>query len=316
MRVIITGGTGLIGRSLVEALACQGSEVIVLSRDPARAARVFERLDRARVHAAGWDGRTAEGWGHLLSVDTAIVNLAGASPAHWRWTPAYRTRILQSRLQAARAVMQAMRRYSPPAVLIQASASGYYGNRGQETLTEASPPGQGFRAEVCQAWEACAAGAPTRCCLLRTGMVLDMRAGAFPPLLRFAQLLGSALGSGQQWVPWIHHVDVTAAICFLLESGGLAGLFNLCAPDVVTHKEFQQAVRRVLRRPGVVTIPAGALRAALGELSSVVLDSQRMTPQRLLEAGFRFEYPRLDGALHDLLREERKPIAHDLRWRH
>lgn len=147
-------------------------------------------------------------------------------------------------------------------------------------------------------------------------MVLDMRAGAFPPLLRFAQLLGSALGSGQQWVPWIHHVDVTAAICFLLESGGLAGPFNLCAPDVVTHKEFQRAVRRVLRRPGVVTLPAGALRAALGELSSVVLDSQRMTPQRLLEAGFRFEYPRLDGALHDLLREERKPIAHDLRWRH
>ena len=201
MRVIIAGGTGLIGRPLAAALARRGHEVVVLSRDPALAARAFERRGLASIRTVGWDGRTAQGWGELIVGESAIVNLAGASPAHWRWTNAYRARILESRLHAGEAVMQAIARYGPPDVLVQASASGYYGDRGQIVLTEASLPGRGFRAEVCQAWEASTARAATRRCVLRTGIALDTSAGAFPPLLRFARLLGSQLATGSSGYP-------------------------------------------------------------------------------------------------------------------
>src|SRR5260221_2869678 len=305
MRVIIAGGTGLIGKPLAESLARQGHEVIVLSRDPVLAARIFADHGRANVRSVGWDGRTAQGWGELIAGESAIVNLAGASPAHWRWTTAYRVRIRESRLCAGEALMQAIERHGSPDVLVQASASGYYGDRGQEGPTKAHPPGQGFRADVCRAWEASTASAATRRCILRTGMLLDTSAGAFPPLLRFARLLGCRLGDGRQWLPWVHNADVISAIRFLIEHRDLSGPFNLCAPEPATHQEFMRAVRHILRRPGVFTLPAWALRVALGELSSVVLDSQRMAPQRLTDAAFRFEYPQLDGALRHLLHQER-----------
>src|SRR5258706_4630441 len=284
MRVIIAGGTGLIGRPLAAALARRGHEVVVLSRDPALAARTFERRGLASIRTVGWDGQTAQGWGELIGGESAIVNLAGASPAHWRWTNGYRARILESRLHAGEAVMQAIERYGPPDVLVQASASGYYGDRGQVVLTEASLPGRGFRAEVCQAWEASTARAATRRYVLRTGIVLDTSAGAFPPLLRFARLLGSQLGNGQQWLPWIHNADVTHAIQFLLEHRALSGPFNLCAPMPATHQEFMQAMRRVLRRPAIFTLPAWALRVALGENPRGVLDNHGMTPQHRVGA--------------------------------
>lgn len=297
----MTGGTGLIGRALVELLAQQGYEIIVLSRNPALAARTFRQRGLVGVQTVGWDAQTAQGWGELISRAGTIVNLAGASPAHWRWTKAYRAGILESRLRAGEAVMQAMERYGPPEVLVQASAAGYYGDGGQEILTEASAAGRGFRAEVCQAWEASTASAKTRRCILRTGFVLDTHAGAFPPLLCFARLLGSQLGNGQQWMPWIHRRDVARAILFLIEQRALSGPFNLCAPEAATNRDFLRAVRRELKRFPVFPLPAGVLRALLGELSTVVLDSQRLLPQRLLEADFQFSYPRLDEAIRQLL---------------
>ncbi len=304
MRVIITGGTGLIGRSLAQLLAPQGYEVIVLSRRPALADQMFHQRGLTRIQTIGWDARSALGWGELITSESAIVNLAGATPAHWRWTRSYRMHILESRLHAGKAVMQAIERYGPPKVLVQASASGYYGDRGQELLTEASLPGQGFRTMVCQKWEASTAYAQTRRCLVRTGLVLDTHEGAFPPLLRFAQLLGSQLGDGQQWVPWIHKVDVARAIQFLLKHQTLSGPFNLCAPEAVTNRELLRIVRHVLKRFPVFPLPAVALRVLLGELSTVVLDSQHLLPQRLTEANFRFEYSQLEQALQDLLREK------------
>src|SRR5579885_3576797 len=308
MRVIITGGTGLIGRSLVALLAQGNYEIIVVSRQPALAAQKFRQQGLTSVRGVEWDAQTAHGWGALINRDSAIINLAGASPAHWRWTRAYRAHILESRLHAGRAVMQAMERYGPPAVLVQASAAGYYGDRGQELLTEASSPGQGFRAEVCRAWEASTANAQTRRCVLRTGFVLDTQAGAFPAFQRFAGLLGSHMGSGQQWLPWIYKADVARAIQFLIEQPALSGPFNLCAPEVVTNREFLRSVRRVLRRFPVFPLPAFVLRALLGELSTVVLDSQRLLPQRLLEAGFPFGHPQLDEALRHLLQEKNPPV--------
>jgi uncharacterized protein (TIGR01777 family) len=301
MRVLILGGTGLIGRSLVSHLAREGYEVVVVSRQPALAAQKIHQQGVTNVQSVGWDAQTARGWGELINKESAIINLAGASPAHWHWTRSYKARILQSRLHAGGAVMQAIERYGPPSVLIQASASGYYGDRGQELLTETSSLGWGFRAQVCQEWEASTAHAQIRCCILRTGLVLDTREGAFPPLLRFAQLLGSRLGDGEQWVPWIHNVDVARAIQFLLEQQTLSGPFNLCAPQAVTSRELLRAVQRVLRRPPVFPLPAWALRLLLGELAMVVLDSQHLLPQRLTEAHFQFAYPQLEQALRDLL---------------
>jgi uncharacterized protein (TIGR01777 family) len=301
VRVIITGGTGLIGRSLCRTLAGRSYETIVLTRDPTQAAHAFHHLGLPGVKIVGWDARTADGWGEFIRPDSAIVNLAGASPAHWRWTKKYRTRILESRLHAGEALIQAMERYGSPDVLVQASAAGYYGDRGQELLTESSPPGQGFRAEVAQAWEASVATARTRCCLLRTGLVLDAHAGIFPSLRHFAQLLGSRLGNGDQWIPWIHVEDAARTICFLLEQQTLSGPCNLCSPEAVSNREFLRATQRTLRRFALVPLPAPGLRLLLGELSTVVLDSQHLVPQRLLEARFPFHYSSLDQALRQLL---------------
>lgn len=312
MRVIVTGGSGLIGRALLEVLAprdglrddLRHDEVIVLSRDPVRAASQFARQPHVRV--VGWDGRSADGWGHLVSRDCALVNLAGASPAHWRWTPRHKARIRESRLRAIAAVAQAITHYGPPGVLVQASASGYYGDRGDELLDESSPPGTGFRAAVCQEIEATVAALSVpRCCVLRTGIVLGTHAGALPPLLRFARLGGRQLGSGRQWMPWVHRTDVARAIQFLIEREACSGPYNVSAPTAATNRELLLAARRVLRRPGIFSLPVEALRALLGEMASVVLDSERMTPQRLPASGFDFVYPDLDAALRHLLRERR-----------
>jgi len=303
MRVIITGGTGLIGRTLAHLLAPQEYEVIILSRYPQQAAQLFSRQGLPQIQTVGWDATSAQGWGKLLTRECAIVNLAGATPAHWRWTRAYRARILESRLRAGQAVMQAMECYGPPAVLVQASASGYYGDRGQELLTETSLPGRGFRARVCQEWEASTASAPARRCLVRTGLVLDLHAGAFPPLVQFARLLGSHVGSGHQWLPWIHHVDVARAIQFLLEQRQLSGPFNLCAPEGATNRTFLRAVQAVLRRPPLFPLPAFVLRTVLGELATVMLDSQHLVPERLTQETFQFAYPTLSQTLHQLLHE-------------
>jgi uncharacterized protein len=310
MRVIISGGTGLIGRSVIQALMRHGHEIVVLSRDPARATTTFARQGYTHVQTVGWDGQTSQGWGGLISQESAIVNLAGATPAHWRWTKAYRARILRSRMRAGEALTQAIDRYGPPGALVQASATGYYGDRGQDILTETASPGRGFRADVCQVWEASTANITTRRCILRTGLVLDTREGAFPPLMRFAQLSGRQLGDGRQWIPWIHRRDVGRAIRFLLEEPTLSGSFNVCAPESATNRDFLRAVRRILRRPPVLPAPAWALRALLGEMSSVVLDSQRVAPQRLTEANFPFDFPQLDQALRHLLHGDKGGERH------
>jgi uncharacterized protein (TIGR01777 family) len=167
---------------------------------------------------------------------------------------------------------------------------------------------------VCQAWEASIVGADTRICILRTGIVLDAHAGAFPALLRFAELGGSRLGTGWQWMPWIHGRDVASAICFLLDRPSLFGAFNLCAPHPVTNEEFLRRLRRALKRPATLPLSALALRALLGELSTAVLDSQRVVPRRLCAANFPFAFPRLSHALEQLLggrveRPSRPPSA-------
>lgn len=301
MRVIVTGGTGLIGRALVAELAASGHQVVVLSRGPAGHPGL-----PAGARAERWDGRTAEGWGALADGAGAIVNLAGENIAAGRWTPERKRSILESRIQAGEAVVQAVKAAERrPRVVVQASAVGYYGPSGDQEITEEAPPGDGFLARVCVDWEASTfpvEGLGVRRPVIRTGTVLSAGGGALPRLVQpFLLFVGGRLGSGHQRFPWIHIADQVAAIRFLIEKEDATGPFNLCVPESPTNREFSRALARVLRRPAVVPVSSLALKLAFGEMASVLLTGQRAAPRRLLEMGFRFRFPLVDEALRDLL---------------
>lgn len=316
MRILITGGTGLIGRALTASLAGEGHEVVVLSRSPERARDLPEG-----ARAAAWDAETPDGWGDLLvdgggdrgagetGLDTGIVHLAGESVASGRWTEAKKRAIRESRVQSTRAVREAIEAAAAkgraPRFLIQASAVGYYGDRGDEVLTESSPPGDDFLAGVAEDWEA--ASEPVerhgvRRVLLRTGVVLDDRGGALPRMaMPFRLFLGGPLGRGDQWVPWIHRDDEIGAIRFLIRRSEASGPFDLTAPHPVTNRELSRTLARTLGRPCLLPVPRAMLRLVFGDMAEVLLASQRALPQRLEEAGFSFRHAGLGGALEDLL---------------
>lgn len=300
-RVIITGGTGLIGRALAAELIAADYEVVVLSRNPQRAHGLPTGI---RVEV--WDGRTAQGWGPLADGAYAIVNLAGENLAGGRWTAERKQRIRRSRLDAGQAVVEAVRAAArKPAVVVQASGIGYYGPRGDEEVTEDFPPGSDFLGRLAVEWEASTAPVEAlgvRRVVIRTGVVLSREGGALPRLaLPFRFFLGGPLGSGRQWTPWISIADQVGAIRFLVEHEEARGPYNLAAPHPVTNRELARALGRALRRPAYLPVPAFALRLLLGEMSAVLLTGQRAVPKRLLEAGFTFRFPRLEDALSDLL---------------
>jgi uncharacterized protein len=306
VRVLITGGSGLIGGALTRALAAQGDEVVVLSRDPARVREL-----PAGARAVRWDGRSGDGWAPLLQADSAVINLAGEPIAGGRWTAARKRRILDSRVEAGNAVMLALREAAAagraPAALLQGSGIGYYGDggTGEATLHEDSPPGGDFLARAAVAWEGSTAAAEelgVRRVVLRTGIVLDSAGGALGKMLPAFRLgAGGPLGAGNQWLPWIHRTDEVGAILFLLRAGAAHGPFNLCAPQPVRNRDFARSLGRQLHRPSVLAAPAFALRLLLGELADGVLTGQRAVPERLLVAGYRFRFADLGGALADLL---------------
>ncbi len=300
MRILITGGTGLIGRSLARELAA-AHEVVLLTRDPERAGPL-----PAGVRAARWDGRTAAGWGSLLDTENAIVHLAGDSVAQGRWTAEKKRRIRDSRVLSGEAVLAAIRAaVVRPRVLLQSSAVGLYGDRGDAVITEEASAGAGFLADVCREWEASTAEAESlgvRRVLARTGIVLAREGGALPVMSRPFRLgLGGPLGDGRQWFPWIHMEDEVGALRFLLEREEARGAFNLAAPHPVTNRELTRTLARVLRRPAFLPAPAFALRLALGEFADSLLGGQRVIPARLLAAGYAFRRPDLESALRDLL---------------
>jgi uncharacterized protein (TIGR01777 family) len=306
MKVIITGGTGLIGRGLTASLAADGHEVIVLSRSPER---VKGLPNSARV--VGWEARSAQGWGELADGADAIVNFAGASlkgegflPS--RWTAKRKRVILESRVNAGAAVVEAVRAAKrKPGVVIQASAIGYYGPRGDEVVAEGEKPGDDFPARVCIEWEAATQpveGMGVRRCVARTGLVLTNEGGAFPLLkLPFYFFAGGPFGNGQQYYAWIHFADEIRALRFLIENKKAKGAFNLTAPDPVRNRDFAQALGQAMRRPSWLPVPGLAMKLALGEVSTVVLDGQQAVPEALQAAGFEFKYPELGGALKDLV---------------
>jgi uncharacterized protein (TIGR01777 family) len=253
-----------------------------------------------------WDGATAEGWGALADGADAVVNLAGESLAEGRWTSERKRRIRESRLRAGQAVVQAVSVAArKPRVVVQASAVGYYGPRGDEEVDERAAPGQDFLARLCVEWEASTAPVEAqgvRRVVVRSGLVLSREGGALPRiLLPFRLFVGGPLGDGRQWWSWIHIADEVAAIRFLMEREEASGAYNLTAPNPLTNAAFGKALGRVLGRPSFVRTPALALRLAFGEMGSVLLEGQRVLPRRLLDAGFRFHFPDAEAALRDLL---------------
>jgi uncharacterized protein (TIGR01777 family) len=291
--IVIAGGSGFLGRKLVNRLKDEGHRAIVLSRT-------------AKDGAIQWqpDGSPGALSQHLEGVD-AVVNLAGEGIADRRWTPARKEALRSSRLLATRTLVRAMAACAqPPRVFVSGSAIGYYGAHGDETIAESSDPGSDFLARLCVEWEqeARIAESPrTRVAIVRTGLPLAKDGGALAKmLLPFKLGLGATIASGDQYMPWIHVQDWTAMVMWLIQDGRAAGAFNATAPTPVTNRTFTRTLGRVLRRPAVLHAPAFALRAALGELSSVLVTGQRVVPASAEHLGFRFSHRTLEPALRSL----------------
>jgi uncharacterized protein len=300
MRIVITGGSGLIGSAVAREMGGAGHEVVVLTRDKSRVKDL-----PANTRAVQWDGRTGEGWAPLLDSDTAIVHLAGESIAAGRWTESRKRRIRASRVESGVAVLAAIRQAKEkPKTLLQGSAVGIYGPCGDEVVTEGHPPGTGFLADVCVDWEASTAEAESlgvRRAVLRTGVVLSGDGGALPKMsLPFRLGVGGPLGGGRQWLPWIHLADEVGAIRFLLEREEARGPFNLTAPQPLTNRGFSRALGKALHRPSLAPAPGFALRLVLGEMAAMLLEGQRAVPQRLFEMGYAFRFPEALQALRNL----------------
>ena len=298
MRILLTGGTGLIGQALCQHWHRQGHELWVWSRDPRKVqrlcsgARSVQRLEELSA-AQPFD---------------AVVNLAGAPIADRPWSAARRELLWRSRVELTRQLVDWMgQQPTAPRVLLSASAIGWYGDQGDTPLTEASPPGgTDFGSTLCMAWEQEAERASAhgvRVVRLRIAPVLAPKGGMLARLLPAFKLgLGGHLGNGQQWMPGIHLADLVALVDHLLPGGDAQGAFNACAPEVVRNSDFTRTLGKVLRRPTLLPAPAWALRLALGEMSVLLLGGQHLQPQRTQASGFDWRYPRLEPALMALLR--------------
>lgn len=296
-RIAVAGASGLIGGALVQSLTADGHRVVRLVR---RAPRTENEVrwdpERGTVDAAG-----------LAGCD-AVVNLAGAGVGDHRWTPAYKARIRNGRVRGTAALAEAfagMERDVRPRVFVNGSAIGYYGETGDRTVDESAPAGSGFLPELCVEWEAAATPAReagVRTAFARTGLVVAREGGAWGRLFPlFRAGLGGRLGDGHQYWSYVALHDEVAALRHLLDTDGLSGPFNLTAPHPATNREITAAMARVLRRPAVFAVPAPVMRTVLGEMAQDVLGSARVLPTRLLESGFRFAFPDIEGAIRAAL---------------
>lgn len=297
MKILAFGATGFVGRHLVPLLAGRGHEVCVASRSGTSGFPPPVRTILADPTAPG-------PWQESLADFDAVVNLAGA-PVATRWTTSARREILQSRIQSTRNIVDALAATSNRTLLC-ANAVGYYGDGADRVLTESSPQGTGFLADVAAAWQKEARQAEHfghRVITPRISVVLG-RGGALARLITpFSLGLGGRLGNGRQWFPWVHAADLSRALAFLLETPEAAGPFNICAPHSVTNAQFAAALGQALGRPAILPVPAFALRLGLGEAAEMLLTGQRCVPAALEAMGFSFEYPELGPALSDLVEQ-------------
>lgn len=298
MRILITGGTGLVGKALLKRL----DRPRVLSRSPERVAPELQ----SQAEFLPWDPLMKVPSAATFEGINAVVHLAGEPIAAGRWTPERKKRILESRVLSTRHLVQALTSLvAPPRVLIAASAIGYYGNRGDEVLSEDSRPGTGFLADVCGEWEDAAYPVienGIRLVNLRLGLVLTRGDGALERMLPvFRRGLGGPLGSGRQWMSWIDLDDLIGLILHLLANQEVSGPVNATAPNPLTNREFTHVLGRILHRPAFLPVPATILRLLYGEMASVLLDSQRVIPRVALEFGYHYMKPMLQDSLADAL---------------
>jgi len=302
MKVLLTGSTGLVGTALAQELQRAGHTVCRLVRPgtPAEAIRTTQGFD------VPWNPATGELGGAAVGAD-AVVNLAGASIADGRWTPERKQLLRTSRVDTTRALINGLAKMEQrPRVFVSASATGYYGNRGDEVLTEDSAPGNDFLSEIAKEWEAEAVKAEVlgiRVVRARFGVILAKHGGALPQMMRPFQFgVGGKIGSGRQWMSWITLDDVVAILLFALENGHVVGPLNVVSPQPVTNADFTKALAAALRRPALFPAPAFALRLILGEMAdALLLSSQRAVPAQLQKLNYKFLHAELGGALKSIL---------------
>jgi uncharacterized protein len=298
MRALVTGATGFVGQRLLERL----ENPVVLSREPDRA---MKALARFRVAAARWDPMLGPPSADVFNGIDVIFHLAGEPIADGRWTKARKQRICDSRVIGTKHLVDGLAKLDRrPPVLVSSSAVGYYGSRGDELLTESSAPGDDFLADVCVAWEKAAIEAERlgmRVVLSRTGVVLG-RGGALKKMLvPFKLGLGGRLGSGRQYMPWIHLDDLVGLMLFAAEQQANRGPMNAVAPTPITNREFTRALAHALHRPAILPAPYFGMRLLFGEFASILFASQRVLPDVATKQGYKFQYPEINTALAEIL---------------
>jgi uncharacterized protein (TIGR01777 family) len=301
MKVFLTGGTGLVGRAIVHLLLDRGDEVLCLTRDPAGARGILP----AGVEILGGDATMPGDWQDRLASCQGVINLAGTPIVDGLWTGKKKQKIRRSRLATTENIVKALAGVDHPVVLASASAVGYYGDRGDEALGEGAEPGQGFLARLALEWEHTAQkaeGENVRVTLVRIGIVLSNDGGALAKMLPAFRLgLGGPMGGGKQYFPWIHLSDLARLFLFVLDQPEITGPVNAVVPDPPRQKEFASALGEALGKPAFLPVPGALLRTAMWEMADVLLSSQRVTPNVLKAAGFKFEYGELEKALNDLV---------------
>ncbi|MEC4803623.1 MAG: TIGR01777 family oxidoreductase [Jaaginema sp. PMC 1079.18] len=307
MKIAIAGGTGFVGSSLVQKLHQRGDRIIVFSRNPDRARKVFPPQAFARVEIVPYTPNQAGDWQKAVSGCDGVVNLAGEPIAEERWSPEVKDKILQSRQQVTRHLVEAIAQAeAKPGVLVNASAVGYYGTSQTQVYDETSPPGNDFLAQVCQTWEKEAQNVKnsgTRLVILRIGIVLGNGGAIAKMITPFRLFAGGPIGSGEQWFSWIHQEDLVNLILFALDRSALNGVLNGTAPNPVSMKELCNTLGNVMQRPSWLPVPAFALELRLGDGAKVVLEGQKVLPQATEAAGFTYKYPTIEPALAAVVAE-------------
>ena len=306
MRVFVTGGTGLVGTRLVHKLRERQDQVVLLTRRPVSARERFGK----DVEVVEGDPMQAGPWMDAVAPCDGVINLAGENIFNKRWNDRFLALVRDSRLRATENVVAALARNprragGEPKVLVNASAVGYYGPRGDEEITEETAPGSDFLARLCIDWEKAAEAARqhgVREARVRVGIVLDREGGALAKMLTpFKLFVGGPLGSGRQWMSWIHHADMVGLFLLGLDNPEASGPLNGTAPNPVTNRQFSKALGRALHRPAFLPTPRLMLRLALGKVTDILATGQRVLPARPLALGYRYRFPTLDEALADIL---------------
>lgn len=298
MNILITGGTGFIGSELRDMLLQEGHYLTIITRSPKK----YEDEKAKNQKFISWDDDLTE----VMDESDAVINLAGSSIFGQRWTEEVKRKILDSRVKSTRKLVQAAGDVdNPPGVMISASAVGYYGDRGEDVLTESEPAGDSFLSEVCVEWESAAKeieGYGVRLAIPRIGIVLETGGGALKQMLPPFKLgVGGPVGSGDQYFPWIHRFDLCRGLIYPLENEAFEGAYNLSAPNPVTMNEFADKLGEVLNRPTFFRVPEFALNLVLGEAADPILESLRVQPKKLQQAGFEFKFQYVKEALADIL---------------